>query len=104
MALIRCSHHQLQGIDLVCSHIAKSIDTNENIETIISLDLISDDSLNSFEAMDCTVFYCPTCAEQYDFPLKDDELPESEYENVVGKGFKGVCSKCFKLTQEMSVS
>ncbi len=98
MALVRCPHHQLQGMVLVCSHIVKSVEDKTKIEKIISLDLVANDSIDPFESMESTAFYCLVCAKQYDFPTENSQKPESEYENVVGKMGEAICIKCFKET------
>lgn len=103
MAMVRCNRHGLQGMDLVCSHIAAMVDERKNIGKIISLNFVSDENTEDpFDNMESEVFYCPKCVEQYGFPPEDSEMPESEYENVVGKEFRGVCVKCFKEVREMT--
>ncbi len=102
MGLVRCNHHQLQGMALVCSHIAKSVEDKTNIQKAIRLDLVSGDFVDPFESMECTIYYCSICADHYAFPSYNSELPESEYENIIRKGFSGVCGKCFKEAKTMN--
>lgn len=96
MAMTKCERHEFQGMVLVCSDITKAVADRENIENVIRLSLVSTSSDNPFESMESDFYYCSLCAETKGLPSENSELPDSEYEKIVEKDFKGVCIKCFK--------
>lgn len=103
MGLCKCKFHGEASMIMVCSHISDCVDDRKSFEKPFTASF--DFGLFPSEpptSLKITITYCPKCVELYGFPPENSEMPESEYENVVGKEFKGVCVKCFKEVREMT--
>ena len=91
-----CERHGRSGLDDVCEHIALAVSSRATPPRLITIKFDFGEFAGKADAhMILSIIYCPTCAEEFGFPLSDGELPEAEWQPMTQRGrFTGACASC----------
>lgn len=91
-----CERHGRTGLADVCEHLTLAVSSRTAPPQVITIKFNCGEFAGKPDAhMVLSIMYCPSCAEEFGFPLSDGELPETEWQPMTERGrFTGACSSC----------
>lgn len=101
-----CEQHGRAGLADVCVHVAEAVSAQSRVPDVVSASFRMGRFGSQADAeIVLMLTYCLMCARDHGFPTHNCNLPETEWEDVFGKGqFTGVCADCLKEATHFDVA
>jgi hypothetical protein len=93
-----CERHGRAGLADVCYHIALAVSTRVTPPEVIIAEFNFGNLAGIPDApMIFLLKYCRSCVEDFGFPPESRELPDAEFDTMVGEGLStGTCASCLR--------